>query len=201
MKTEDLKAQGLTDEQIAYVMAENGKSIANAKKDLEDTKAELSKWKKQAEDAEKVLSGFDGVDVDKLKKDVESYKKQAEEAEKNFKQQIADRDFNDALTNAIRDSKGLNIKAVMANLDIDTLKNSKNQNEDIKTAIEALKNQDDCKMLFESQKPADPKPTFTKPMGGDNGQRKMSKADIMAIKDRAERRKAIAENMEEFQHD
>lgn len=38
-------------------------------------------------------------------------------------------------------------------------------------------------------------------MGGDNGQRKMSKADIMAIKDRAERRKAIAENMEEFQHD
>ena len=27
MKTEDLKAQGLTDEQIAFVMAENGKDI------------------------------------------------------------------------------------------------------------------------------------------------------------------------------
>lgn len=148
MKTEDLKAQGLTDEQIAYVMAENGKSIANAKKDLEDTKAELSKWKKQAEDAEKLLSNFDGVDVDKLKKDVELFKKQAEEAEKSFKQQIADRDFEDALANAIRDHKGLNLKAIRANLDIDALKGSKNQNEDIKTAIEALKNQDDCKMLL-----------------------------------------------------
>ena len=27
MKTEDLKAQGFTDEQIKYIMAENGKDI------------------------------------------------------------------------------------------------------------------------------------------------------------------------------
>ena len=31
MKTEDLKAQGLTDEQIAFVMAENGKDINREK--------------------------------------------------------------------------------------------------------------------------------------------------------------------------
>lgn len=198
MKTEELKAQGLTDEQIAYVMAENGKSIANAKKEAEDAKAELNKWKKQAEDAQKVLEGFDGVDVDKLKKDVETFKKQAEDAEKTFKQQLADRDFNDALTNAIRDNKGLNIKAIMANLDVETLKNSKNQNEDIKTAIEALKTQEDCKMLFEAQTEAKPKPTFTKPMGKPEGEKTYTKSDIMAVKDRSERRKLIAENMDVF---
>lgn len=32
MKTEDLKAQGLTDEQIAFVMAENGKDINRKEK-------------------------------------------------------------------------------------------------------------------------------------------------------------------------
>lgn len=32
MKTEDLKAQGLTDEQIAFVMAENGKDINQKEK-------------------------------------------------------------------------------------------------------------------------------------------------------------------------
>lgn len=198
MKTEELKAQGLTDEQIAFVMAENGKSIANAKKELEDAKEELGKWKKQAEDAQKVLDGFDGVDVDKLKKDVETFKKQAEEAEKTFKQQIADRDFNDNLVNAIRAGKGLNVKAITALLDVDALRASKNQNEDIKNAIEALKTQDDSKMLFESQTESKPKPSFTTPMSKPEGTKQYSKADIMAVKDRGERRKLIAENMDLF---
>lgn len=198
MKTEELRAQGLTDEQIAFVMSENGKSIANAKKDAEDAKAELSKWKKQAEDAQKLLDGFDGVDVDKLKKDVETYKKQAEDAEKEYKAQLADRDFNDSLNSAIRAGKGLNEKAIKALLDIDALKASKNQNEDIKNAIEALKTQEDSKMLFESQTEAKPKATFTKPMGKEEGTKSYTKADIMAVKDRTERRKLIAENMDVF---
>ena len=36
MKTDDLKAQGLTEEQISFVMAENGKDIGKVKKDLEN---------------------------------------------------------------------------------------------------------------------------------------------------------------------
>ena len=32
MKTEDLKAQGLTDEQISFVMSENGKDIGKIQK-------------------------------------------------------------------------------------------------------------------------------------------------------------------------
>lgn len=52
MKTEDLKAQGLTDEQITFVMAENGKDI----KTLQDENATLKTEKTQLETEKNVLS-------------------------------------------------------------------------------------------------------------------------------------------------
>ena len=36
MKTEDLKAQGLTDEQISFVMAENGKDLKKLQEENEN---------------------------------------------------------------------------------------------------------------------------------------------------------------------
>lgn len=46
MKTEDLKAQGFTDEQIKFIMAENGKDIEAEKQKLTAQKAELDGIKK-----------------------------------------------------------------------------------------------------------------------------------------------------------
>ena len=40
MKTEDLKAQGFTDEQINFIMAENGKDIKREKDKYESRTAE-----------------------------------------------------------------------------------------------------------------------------------------------------------------
>lgn len=54
MKTEDLKAQGLTDEQIAFVMAENGKDINREKVKADSYKSQLETakaeeiWKQQS---------------------------------------------------------------------------------------------------------------------------------------------------------
>lgn len=52
MKTEDLKAQGLTDEQITFVMAENGKDI----KTLQDDNVALKTTNSQLEAEKNVLS-------------------------------------------------------------------------------------------------------------------------------------------------
>ena len=60
MKTEDLKAKGFTDEQIAFVMAENGKDVKR-EKDKADT------YKSQLDTAKESLKAFDGVDVAELK--------------------------------------------------------------------------------------------------------------------------------------
>ena len=149
MKTEDLKAQGLTEEQISFVMAENGKDIGKVKKDLENMTAERDKEKERADTAEETLKGFDGVDVEGLNKSIADWKKKAEDAEKDYKQKLADRDFNDLVSAEIAKANGLNKKAIMALLDVDTLKASKNQNEDVASAIKALTEAEDSKFLFQ----------------------------------------------------
>ena len=206
MKTEDLKAQGLTEEQISFVMAENGKDIGKVKKDLENMTAERDKEKSRADTAEETLKGFDGVDVEGLNKSIADWKKKAEDAEKDYKQKLADRDFNDLVSAEIAKANGLNKKAIMALLDVDTLKASKNQNEDVASAIKALAEAEDSKMLF---KAADNKPVphFTSVnKGSKNGSGINSKEDIYATDDKGrfkytpeQRAQLIADNPGLFQ--
>ena len=206
MKTEDLKAQGLTEEQISFVMAENGKDIGKVKKDLENMTAERDKEKSRADTAEETLKGFDGVDVEGLNKSIADWKKKAEDAEKDYKQKLADRDFNDLVSAEIAKANGLNKKAIMALLDVDTLKASKNQNDDVVSAIKALAEAEDSKMLF---KAADSKPVphFTSVnKGGNNGSGINSKEDIYATDDKGrfkytpeQRAQLIADNPGLFQ--
>lgn len=68
-----------------------------------------------------------------------------------YQAKISDMEFDAALDNAISASKARNVKALKALLDVETLKASKNQAEDIKTAIENVKKDNDY--LFESSEP------------------------------------------------
>lgn len=206
MKTEELKAQGLTQEQINFVMAENGKDIDKIQKKLDDMTAERDKEKGRADTAEETLKGFDGVDVEKLNQSIKDWKKKAEDAEKDYNQKIADRDFDDLLKEAIKSANGLNEKAIMGCLDIPTLKASKNQKSDIESAIKALSEAEDSKMLFKAENIVTPHFTSVN-KGGNNGSGIKSKEDIYAtdpktgrfIYGTAERQKLIAENPQLFQ--
>ena len=73
----------------------------------------------------------------------------------------ADRIFSDTLKEAIKTAGGRNEKAVMAMLDMDTLKASKNQSEDIKKALETVKESD--AYLFGTDEP------FSNPVGATGG--------------------------------
>lgn len=195
MKTDELKAQGLTDEQIAFVMAENGKDISKVQKRADDMAAELDREKTRANNAEETLKGFDGVDVKALNASIESWKKKAEDAEKDYNQKIADRDFEDSLKEAIAKANGLNPKAIRALLDVDALKGSHNQKDDIANAIKTLTEAEDSKMLFKTE--AKPVAHFTSVQKNMPGG--MTKESIMAIKNTAERQQAIANNISLFQ--
>ena len=194
MKTEDLKAQGLTDEQISFVMSENGKDIGKIQKKLDDMTADRDKEKSRADTAEETLKGFDGVDVEKLNTSIKEWKEKAETAEREYQEKLAERDFNDLLKDSISRFNGLNEKAIIGCLDIQTLKASKNQKEDIDSAIKALTEAEDSKMLFGNTKPV---PQFTRVSKG-NGEDTVTKESIMQIKDRTERLNAIAQNRELF---
>lgn len=135
MKTEFLKAMGLTDEQIAQIMKENGQDIEVAKAKY----ADYDTLKTQLADAGKTIDGFKAMDIDGIKKAAEDWQTKAEQAEKDAADKISAMEFDGLVTGAVGAAKGKNAKAIRALLDVDTLKESKNQETDIKAALEALK--------------------------------------------------------------
>lgn len=132
MKTEDLQAQGLSEEQIKYVMAENGKDVQREK----DKAAGL---KTQLDSAKESLKSFEGVDVTDLQSKVAQLTADLAAKDTEYQQKLADRDFNDLIGKYATEYKAHDVKAVMPFLDTDKLKSSKNQDADIKEAFEGLK--------------------------------------------------------------
>lgn len=106
------------------------------------------------------LDKFKDVNVEELNSTIATLKTDLANKDQELKDKIADRDFNDLLKESITSAKGKNPKAITALLDVDTLKASKNQKEDIAAAIKALTEAEDSKMLF-----GEPEPT---PAGGGN---------------------------------
>ncbi len=135
--------QALTKEIIDAIMAENGNDIEAAKKPFADYDA----IKQQLADAKKAIEDFKGLDIDGVKKAAEEWKAKFQQAEKEHAAKLADMEFDSLLSGAVTSAKGKNAKAIRALLDVDALKASKNQSDDIKTALEALKK--DSGYLFE----------------------------------------------------
>ena len=162
---EILKQAGLTatDEQLATVETEmkaNYKPIADYNKQKE--KLDVSEEKVKTLTAS--LDKFKDADPAVLTPTLEDLKGQLTQKDAEFAQRLADRDFDDLLNASIANSKGKSAKAIKAYLDIDALKKSKNQSEDIKTALEALQKADDSAFLFATEQPQ-PQGTFN-PIGG-----------------------------------
>lgn len=105
------------------------------------------------------LDGFKDVDVSGLNQRIKDLETEKANIQKDYDARIADRDFNDLVKESIAAVNGRNAKAITALLDVDTLKASKNQKEDIAAALKALTEKEDSKMLFGGE--PEPKPTGT----------------------------------------
>ena len=128
MKTEDLQGKGLNQEQIDFVMSEHGK-------ELNAVKAERDGYKTQLDTAQASLKAMEGIDAD-LTKQLQGKDAEIEKIKSDYA-------FDASVKEAIRKASGRNEKAIMALLDVDTLKASKNQTQDIEAAITALKKDND----------------------------------------------------------
>lgn len=102
MKTEELTALGLTDEQVKSVFALNGKDIAalqqaNAEltKSNSDITAERDSLSTQLKAANDTLGKFGDLTPESMQAEIQKYKKQAEDAESDYKAQITARDQRD----------------------------------------------------------------------------------------------------------
>ena len=126
----------------------------DAGKDIENAKADFANVQAQLNTAQEALKKFEGISVDELKGEITKLQSELKSKDDEYKKQIADRDFEDILKSQIAEMKGRNAKAVRALLDIDALKASHNQAQDIKTALETVKKEADY--LFASDEQAPP---------------------------------------------
>lgn len=170
------------------------KTNAEYQKKIDSLTADMDAEKEARKTAEDTLKGFEGKDFDAITRERDEWKRKHEESEANHRREAEEREFNEILTAAITDSKGRNAKAIAAMLDLDKLRTSRNLDKDIRAALDSMRTEHSY--LFEDNGGA---PRFADPKGngGNNGGKK-TREEIMAIADRAERRREMARNQHLF---
>ena len=136
---------------ITKQVAENYKTVAEFEKVKSRLEVERDNYKDSLDTAQNSLKEFEGVDVKELNGKVAQLTADLAKKDTEYQAKISDMEFDATLDNAISASKARNVKALKALLDVEPLKASKNQAEDIKTAIENVKKDNDY--LFECSEP------------------------------------------------
>ena len=137
-------------------VAENYKTVSdydNQKEKLDAANKTINANDIAMNELKKQLEGFKDVDVTALNKRISDLESEKANIQKDYDAKIADRDFNDLVKESIAAVKGKNVKAITALLDVDALKASKNQKEDIASALKDLTEAEDSKMLFGDPEP------------------------------------------------
>lgn len=171
-------------------------------KKLSKAENDRDSWKQRAETAEETLKGFEGKNFDEITKERDEWKKKAEDAEKEYSAKEAEREKQELLKEAFADIEFTSEsakKAIMSQISENvSVKNGKliGFNDLLE---DAKKNDASAFVDKEQQNLEQNKAKFTTSMSNKGGKLgTMTKDEIMAIKDRGERREAMLANKELF---
>lgn len=174
------------------------KTIAEHGKALD----KLNAATKRAEAAEEALKGFEGIDPAKVKDQLEEANKKVREAQEAAQKQIEERDYNDALK---AEMDGIKFTSAAARKSVETeiraaglkLKNGKILG--LSDMLDQLKKEDASAFVDEKQQQLEQnKARFTGANPNSATGKTLTRDEIMAIPDRAERRAAMAKNQHLF---
>lgn len=157
MKRKDLEGLGLDKEAIDKIMGWNGADIEDEKAKTIAVQGERDNYKSQLDTATAELDRFKDLKPEEMQATITKLQGDLKAKDDEYAAREAERVFADTLKEAIKTAGGRNDKAIMALLDIDALKASKDQTEDIKKALEAAKESD--AYLFGANEP------FNNPVG------------------------------------
>lgn len=175
-------------EELRKAVTENYKTVAEYNNKVKA----LEKAEKEAQEARDAITKFDGIDPDKVKDELEAYKKRAEEAETRYKKDAEARAFDEAAEKLL-DGYTFSSNSAKAHT-LSRLKESGLKvidgmimgGADYMTKLQ----QEDAEAFTKSDAPQ-----FTTPNNSGGSGATMTKDKIMAIKDYAERQRAIADNI------
>lgn len=188
---------------VKKALSEHYKNAGEVSKTLTKVEGERDAWKKRAETAENTLKSFEGIDPESIKGELATWKQKAADAEKEYNDKIYERDFADALKAALEDVKFSSAsakKAVMADIKGAGLKLKDGKILGLNDLLEQMKKDDASAFVDDDQEQAEQNQArFTTSLSKNTPPGKLTKADIMNIKDAGERQAAIASNMSLFE--
>lgn len=200
---EKLGAQ-LTDEMKESIKKNIGEEVYSKgefEKKVKKAEDERDQYKTRAETAEETLKGFDGKDIETITKERDEWKQKAELTERNYSERLAEREKSDLLKEACENIKFTSEsakRAIMADIAKNvTVKDGKLIG--FNDLLEDAKKTDASAFVDENQQHLEQnKARFTAQQKNNTGET-LTKDQIMAMKDPAERQKAIRENIGLFQ--
>ena len=113
MKREFLEAMGLDKETVDKILDENSKDIGREKQKADQAKEDLAAVQQQLADRDKDIETLKALDADGLKKQLTDLQAKYNTETEQYKAQIADRDYSDAVKQAIAD-KGVKFSSKAA---------------------------------------------------------------------------------------
>lgn len=173
MKREFLKSLGIEDKEIIdKIMDENSADIGRAKGELETYKTKVSDLEKEVNSKNTEITTLQNKvkDVDALNQKISQLETDKTNLTNELNTKVSQIQKDHAIESKIRDSKGKNVKAIKALLDMDKITFENNQLAGIEEQLTALASAEDSSMLFGDSKvepPAGTKPG--NPPGGSGG--------------------------------
>lgn len=166
MNREELKALGLTDDQIDKVMASHGKAVNSFKEKAEKVdglESQLSDYKTQLADRDKQLDDLSKQvkDNEDLTTEINRLKEENKTATADLQKKLDTQAFDFALDKALTGAKVKNAKAIRGLLDMDTIKLDGETLKGFDDQIAKLKESDSYLFDVEQQQEEPPKPSFT----------------------------------------
>lgn len=190
---EILKSYGLevpSDKAEAFKkeFVENYKAVAELEKKttkivaLEEDKKALEE---QLKTANETIAGFEGADVEGLKQQIADYNQKLKDTEEQHKREIEQRDFKDALTEAMKEVEFTSEyarKSVMAEIEAAGLKLIDGKIIGLNDLLETIKEKDKAAFVDKEQEQLEQgKAKFTTPLNIKEGT-KLSTSELMKLK-------------------
>lgn len=166
-------------------ISENYVTIAEHEKKVSKLETDRNNWKSKSEAAELTLEKFKDIDPDEIKKELANWKQKAETVEEDFKNQIYERDFSDALKaelDSIKFSSESAKKAVTADIKDAGLKLKDGKILGLSDLIEQIKEKDKSAFVDEETEILENnKAKFTQ-QNRNNKSNKYSMSELMKMK-------------------
>lgn len=159
MKRDLLKEHGFSEEQINFVMAQNGKDVNALNDKINGLTSERDGLQKQIDDRDEQLTTLkkSAKDNEELQSQIKQLQDENKTAKQNYQDQLAKQNKSFKIEGALRDAKAKNIKTVLPLIDTEKVSvNDDGSLNGLSEQLDAVKK--DNSFLFEADQP---KPNVT----------------------------------------